>query len=711
MTSGLHADLATAVRLHQSGQLDEAERRYRRHLREHRKDAEALYLLGALRLQKGDAREGMAQLRRAIAVVPSTPHFLETLASGGETLGLFEAALTHATHAFAIGASPGSRLLRARLLFQLRRYGEAHAAFADAARLGVGGPAVGLDVALCLRRLGRWPEAEAVYRSLMTTADTVVEALVGLADAAEESGRPGDAVGPLRRAVAAMPGHLGARLKQAGVMLKIGGTIPAAAIASSVLAVLPKETEADPLRIAALSLLGAAYREQARYKEAAGTTRRILALAPGDPDGWANVADVAGKLSGPETGIVFAGRALVLMPDHVGGLINRALALVDLERGSEALTCLRRALALGPGNPSAWSDLDGPLRARGDWSALDTALRRAVAIDPGLATAWYMMATAALTLGDLGRAWPLYRWRFGSPKIQQRRPFDLPWWDGSPPGGRLLAWGEQGVGDEMLHAGLFPDLIERGVNTIVECDRRLVPIFERSFPDLAFVARRDPPDPRLAAPDITAQIALGDLPFHFRPDLASFGRQRSFLLPHIGRLAACREWLESLGSGPKVGIAWRSSRRDPTARRLHTELTQWGPILAVAGVHFVNLQYGECQDEIADAEARFGVAIHRCPGLDLFSDLEGVLALSSGLDLIVSTITTAYILGAAAGTPTWMLLPELDYGALGQPRYPWLPSTRGFVRRIGADWSGPIEAVARALAETAAGTSSGPLPA
>ncbi len=697
MSGGLHASLAKAVRLHQSGQLDEAERHYRRHLKEHRKDAEAFYLLGALRLQKGDAQEGMAQLRRAIVLLPSVPHFLETLASGGEALGLFEAALAHVTHARAIGASPGSLLQRARLLFQLRRYGEAHGAFEAAARSGVGGPAVGLDVALCLRQLGRWTEAEAVYRSLMVTADTVVEALVGLADTAEDSGRPGDAVGTLRRAVAVMPGNLGARLKQAGALFRLGGAIPAVGVASSVLAVLPKGPEADPLRIATLSLLGAAYRELGRHKEAVGATRRFLALAPGDPDGWANVADVAGKLSGPETGVVFAGRALVLMPGHVGGLVNRALALVDLERESEALSCLRRALALVPGNPSTWSDLDGPLRARGDWSALDTALRRAVAIDPGLATAWYMMATAALTLGDLGRGWPLYRWRFTSPKIQQRRPFDLPWWDGKPLAGRLLAWGEQGVGDEMLHAGLFSDLVERGVKAIIECDRRLVPIFERSFPELAFVARRDPPDAQLLAPDIAAQIPLGDLPALFRPDLASFDRRPDFLIPDAERLAACRDWLSTLGPGPKVGIAWRSSRKDPSSRRLHTELGEWGPILAVAGAHFVNLQYGDCQDEIADAESRFGAAIHRCPGLDLFSDLEGVLALSSGLDLTISTITTAHVLGAASGTPTWLLLSRLDYYALGQDRHPWLPSTRGFVREVGSDWSAPISAAAGML--------------
>ncbi len=703
MSGGRTSKLAEAVRLHQAGQLVEAERRYRRHLREHRKDAEALYLLGALKLQTGDGTEGLAQLRRAVALVPSASHFLETLANGDETFGVVEAALAHTTRALAAVITPGSLVRRARLLFRLGRYDAALAAFEMAARLGAGGPAVRLDIAFCLRRLGRWAEAEAGYRALVTTADLSVDALVGLAETAEETGRPAGALLPLRRAVSLVPAHLPARLKQAGVLLKLGDADAAAAIAASVLAILPQGNEAASLRIVGLSQLGAAFRSRGRNGEAAAWLRRLQALAPGDADNWANLADVARKVSRPETAAAFGGRALVASPDHLGGLVNRALALADLERSDEALSCLRRALALAPHDAATWSDLDGPLRARGDWRRLEVVLRRAVAIDPGLATPRYMMGTAALTQGDLRRGWELYRWRFASPTIQQRRPFDLPWWGGAPLAGRLLAWGEQGVGDEILHAGLFADLVERRVRAIVECDPRLVSIFERSFPDLAFVARSDPPDLRLLAPDVVAQIPLGDLPSLFRPNIAAFQRPPGFLIPRADRLAACRDWLAALGPGLKVGIAWRSSRRDAISRRLHTDLSQWGPILTVAGARFVNLQYGRCEDELTAAESRLGTAVNRCPGLDLFDDLEGVLALSSALDLIISTITTAHVPGAAAGTPTWLLLSRLDYYALGADRHPWLPATRGFVREVGSDWSIPIAAAAMALSRLLAG--------
>jgi NAD-dependent SIR2 family protein deacetylase len=87
------------------------------------------------------------------------------------------------------------------------------------------------------------------------------------------------------------------------------------------------------------------------------------------------------------------------------------------------------------------------------------------------------------------------------------------------------------------------------------------------------------------------------------------------------------------------------------------------------------------------------------PGLDLFNDLEGTLALSAALDLAVCTGTSAYAFPAAAGVETWLLRPRDDYLALGQEHYPWFPNTRGFVREVGEDWQRVMEEVAAELRE------------
>ncbi len=253
------------------------------------------------------------------------------------------------------------------------------------------------------------------------------------------------------------------------------------------------------------------------------------------------------------------------------------------------------------------------------------------------------------------------------------------------------------MGDEIAFGSMLPDLESQGISVVLEVDPRLVPVFARSFPSFEVVARTDPPNRRLLAPDIAAQIAMGSLAKFFRPTLASFSKEHGFLIPDGGRRAEARAWLETLGPGLKVGIAWRSGHRDIVSRRLHTELAEWPAILGTAGVHFVNLQYGDCGEELRAAESRSDIRIHSAPDLDLFNDFEGIFGLSAALDLTISTVTTACVPSAAIGTVTWLLLSRTDYYALAQDHHPWFPATRGFVRGIGESWARAIGSVADAL--------------
>ena len=53
----------------------------------------------------------------------------------------------------------------------------------------------------------------------------------------------------------------------------------------------------------------------------------------------------------------------------------------------------------------------------------------------------------------------------------------------------LAIYMEQGVGDEVMYSWYFDFLQKDTTDLIVECDRRLIPIFERTFPSLNFEAR------------------------------------------------------------------------------------------------------------------------------------------------------------------------------------------------------------------------------
>jgi ADP-heptose:LPS heptosyltransferase len=101
--------------------------------------------------------------------------------------------------------------------------------------------------------------------------------------------------------------------------------------------------------------------------------------------------------------------------------------------------------------------------------------------------------------------------------------------------------------------------------------------------------------------------------------------------------------------------------------------------LATHGVQWIQLQYGECEAELAAAEAAFGVAFWRPPGLDLRQDLDDLAALASALDLVIGTPNATTSLAAASGAPTWFVTGPGGWIQLGTERHPWYPKARVFV--------------------------------
>jgi hypothetical protein len=232
-----------------------------------------------------------------------------------------------------------------------------------------------------------------------------------------------------------------------------------------------------------------------------------------------------------------------------------------------------------------------------------------------------------------------------------------PAWNGQPLEGKTLhVWGEQGVGDQVLYAGVIDEARARAGRCVLECEPRLVPLFERSFAGVEVVPQTTPAQQRISAPDIGAQIAVGSLSRFFRTDLASFPRHRGYLRADPTRVALLRERYRRLGSGRVVGLSWRSTRKDLGLWK-SAPLAGWAPILAVPGVAFINLQYGDCTAELVDVEQHIGTAIH-CDGeVDPLKDLDAFAAQISALDLVITTSNTTAHFAGALGVPVWTLLP------------------------------------------------------
>lgn len=441
-------------------------------------------------------------------------------------------------------------------------------------------------------------------------------------------------------------------------------------------------------------------------------------------------------------------------PDDVEGANNLACALRELNREGEAIEVLKAALAAHPEAALLWNTLGTVLCNLGDAGGsivfFDEALRlypefgkalhnRAFAkLDMGeieaaladcdeaikrpestedLAMMQFARSTILLGLGRVSEGWEAYEARF-SPSMSDAPRFRIPGtrWSGQDLKGKsLMISTEQGLGDEVMFANMIPDILEAlgpDGSLAIAVERRLVPLFQRSFPMVEVTLHRTVAlEGRVyrSAPELENWArfdywaAIGDFLLSLRPSVAAFPRRDRYLVAAPERVVYWKGELDKLGSAPKVGLLWKSLKLDAERARQFSPFEAWRPVLETSGVTFVNLQYGDCEDEIAFAKAEFGVDIWQPPGVDLKQDLDEVAALCCAVDLTIGFSNATINLAGACGAPIWMITSPVVWTRLGTDRYPWYPQARVFSPPNFSEWEPAMRAVADALAEKVAG--------
>ncbi|MBO9560004.1 MAG: tetratricopeptide repeat protein [Caulobacter sp.] len=446
--------------------------------------------------------------------------------------------------------------------------------------------------------------------------------------------------------------------------------------------------DSRPGDLEAINNLACALGEAHRYDEAIQILRTALVANPEAAGLWNTLGAVLVSRGDGATALTFFDEALRLQPTYGKAYHNRAFARLDLGDSAGALEDCEAALRHGEG---------------GDAN--------------DLATMRFARSTALLALGRLREGWEAYEARL-SPDLLQVANFVVPkprWTPGdSLAGKRLLVCGEQGLGDEVLFANVLRDTIaaigdESLLSVVVEY--RLVPLFKRSFPRASVTAHRTVPhEGRLywSAPDIEDWSAIdlwtpmASLLTVFRASQAAFPREPGFLVADPERVAYWRDQLTA-APGRKVGVLWKSLSLQAERGRQFSPFAQWRPILETPGITFVNLQYGDCEPEIAYAREQFGVEIWRPPGVDLKYDLDDVAALCRAMDLVIGFSNATFNLAGACGAPAWLLTGAAAWTRLGAKDYPWYPQVRVFAPPDYNDWSGVMGEVAEALAAEVAG--------
>lgn len=234
-------------------------------------------------------------------------------------------------------------------------------------------------------------------------------------------------------------------------------------------------------------------------------------------------------------------------------------------------------------------------------------------------------------------------------------------WDGKP-GQTIIAYSEQGLGDEILYGSCVPDLIEDCKHVIIDCDERVEGLFKRSFPKATVYGTRKQTASWPHDHEWDGRVAFGALPMHYRRKKSDFPG-KPFLVADPVRRLQWRAVLDTLPDRPKVGIAWSGGVK-LTARHLRSiGVEMFEPLLEVA--ELIDLSH-----ELKE----YDLPIHRWTHGTITDNYDDTAALVAELDAVVTVCTAVVHLAGGLGVPTFVMPPENPSWRYNQEDMPWYES-------------------------------------
>jgi tetratricopeptide (TPR) repeat protein/2-polyprenyl-3-methyl-5-hydroxy-6-metoxy-1,4-benzoquinol methylase len=297
---------ADALRHHQAGRLNEAERLYRQILQIDSRHAHALHLLGVLAHQVGRNDIAVDLIVKAIALNSRVPAFHSNLGLALQAQGKLEEAV--ASYRRAVAHKPD----------------DAHAHY---------------NLGIALQDQGNLDEAVISYERALAYKPDFAETHNNLGNVLKEQGKLDEAVASFGRALAHKPDFAEAHYNLGNALHDLGKLEDAVASYERALAYKKDLAEAH-------NNLGNALKQQGKLEKALSSYRRALAHKPDHAEAHYNLGNALQDLGKLEDAVISYQRALEIKPDYLDVLNNYALLLNVQGQSVRALHIIRQSLQI-----------------------------------------------------------------------------------------------------------------------------------------------------------------------------------------------------------------------------------------------------------------------------------------------------------------------------------------------------------------------------
>ena len=472
--------------------------------------------------------------------------------------------------------------------------------------------------------------------------------------------------------------------------------------------------EIDPNQSSFFNNLGLTLQKRGRFEEAVQAYKQAIDLNSDSSESYYNLGITLNDQGKLEEAIQAYQNVLKINPNYLEACNSLGIAFKDLGRLEESVQAYQDAIRINSNHGPTHNNLGNVLRDQGKLEEAIQAYQQAIEINPEFPEAHHNLGTSLFLAGDFKNCWKHYEWRWKCPNTQlslKERHLPQIRWEGSGlTDTSILVWAEQGVGDQITFASMFPDLLQAGARVTVECEQRLIPLFKRSFPEIQFYPQENLPHTQLFDTNINYQVPMGNLGRWFRTDRDSFTRNKqSYLTDCPKETKKRRRKYKELSNGRMlIGVSWKSAGPDQSwseSRSIPLN-DYWISVLSNKDCYFINLQYGDVKQELELLKSETGLIVYNDQDICTFENLDGFAAQVSALDLVISIDNTTAHIAGALGQEVWTLLPHIPYWRWLQDVEDtlWYKNMRLFRQdRIG-DWSKVFQQVSISLQQNITGS-------
>lgn len=450
-----------------------------------------------------------------------------------------------------------------------------------------------------------------------------------------------------------------------------------------------KAINLKPNYLQALYNLGLILNKKQRFDDSIFFFKKVINLKPDFANGYFSLGLAQLNLGDLDTAIVNLKKATDIKPEYPQAFFNLGVAMRKAEKRIEALEYFQQsinlkkdyiraynllgvthkelgqydealknfqiAINLDPNYAEAFNNLGNTFKELGKFEESNFYFRKAIDIKPDYADAYDNLGRASMLNLDFQQAFELMEWRL---RREEKNFIPLntskPRWDGLTKN-RVFLWQEQGIGEHIMFSSMIPELHASAKKVIVECDPRLMPLFQRSFShEIKFINDRT----EISEDDYDSHLPIGSLPFHLRKELIDFKKSsQGWLQADPVKIQYIKEKILQKNSKKIIGLSWNTKSFLPRAFQRNIKLADILLPLKNLDLTFINLQYGDVSKEISDLKVNHGIEVLEIPDLDIFNDIDGLAATIAACDEVISIQNFNAHLAGSLGTNTKLLLP------------------------------------------------------